>query len=59
MEEPPYLDGAGSNGSGAGSPSASAARCDAGKAGAASGEMGWSVAAGTEDGATAAGIAPG
>lgn len=59
MEAPPSLDDAGSDGSGVGSPSASVERCDVGRAGAASGEMGWSVGAGTEDGATAVGIAPG
>lgn len=42
-----------------GSPSASVERCDVGRAGAASGGMGWSVVAGTEDEATAVGIAPG
>lgn len=56
--EPPYLDDAGSNGSGVGSPSASVGRCDVGRAGAASGGKGWSAAAGTEAGARAVGIAP-
>lgn len=58
VEGPPYLDDAGSNGSGVGSLSASVERCDVGRAGAASGGMGWSVVAGTEDGVKAVGIAP-
>lgn len=58
MEGRPYLDDAGSNGLGVGSLSASVARCDVGRAGAASGGKGWSVMAGTEDGVKAVGIAP-
>lgn len=58
VEGPPYRDDAGSDGWGVGSLSASVERCDAGRAGAASGGKGWSVVAGTADGVKAVGIAP-
>lgn len=56
---PPCRDDAGSGVPGAGNPSASGGRCDAGTAGAAGVGMGWSAAAGTAVWAKAAGIAPG
>lgn len=58
MERPPYLGDAGSSGWGVGSLSASVGRCDVGRAGAASGETGWSVVAGTGGGVKAVGIGP-
>lgn len=59
MEGPPYLGDAGLGGPGAGNPSASAERCDVGRAGAACAGMGWSVAAGTGVWVKAVGIGPG
>lgn len=56
---PPFLDGAGSCGPGAESPSAAAGRCGAATAEAACAATGWSGAAGTEVWVRAAASAPG